>query len=407
MSNLDLEKRASHEDKYRESAFFLKGHLPLYSTANSVEELREYSWSATFRLFLWEIFSRSIEYSFLFPLHCLHAGFAIVRATIFNLVFILGGFTSDKMFYLTGRYNQLAIKSVLFLLFDTSAFLLEYLQLLVGLFIPSVVLNSLGEKIDFDRCKVEGEIDEGELYEGQYLYYVYCIGAFLQRCGLISMSMVVMSLLCEPVDSIVHGMRMLFSSQDFKLYGANPDSLDGYDKQLAPILFLHGAEHDQSAFVQLLYDFRKSSPQRPLFTVKLPEVYAFADDEYDSQENARQDVIDNKILEIQSLYETDNIEPIIIGHSAGADAAVVRRERCSTQQMYLLLGANARSSSPNDKYITARNDEILCLESEKKQFASTRDKQVRVKEYFTGHLGLLTDPKVIQDCVKEVNSLSL
>ena len=243
MSILTLKSRASSKPQKGKNAFFFKGYSPLCSDALSVDDLRNYSRPAISGLFIREIYMRGFDFAFSFPFCCLYAGYAIARATIFNLVFILGGFKSDNIFYSTGKYNQLATKSVLFLLFSASAFLLEGLYLLVGLFVPSLVLNSLGEKLDFTQSKVE-HLDRGELYEGQYLYYVYCIGSFLQRCKLISMSMVVMSLLCEPVDSIVHGMRMLFCPRDFKLYGANPNKLTCSQKIHEPLLFLHGAGHD-------------------------------------------------------------------------------------------------------------------------------------------------------------------
>lgn len=412
MSKFYLQRRASFKAKDNGNAFFFKGHMPLYSEAESVEDLK----TSTFFLFLFEIFSRSVEFAILLPALSLYVGFAVARATIFNLAFILGGFKSDKIFYLAGKYNQLAIKSVFFVIFDTCAFLIEQLYLLVGLVFPSVVLNSLGKKIDFDSCKVDGAQDRGELYEGQYLYYVYCIGAFLQRHNFISMSMVVMSLLCEPVDSIVHGLRMLFSPRNLKAYGANPETLTAEQKNMAPVLFLHGSGHDESAFMQFLYDFRNSSQQRPLFTVKLPEVTVFEGEEYERQESVRQAVMNEKIVEIRRLYGNFSVEPVIIGHSSGADAAVIRRrssskrDSTSTQQIYILLGANARASNGNDKYFTGRNDEILCLESEVRQFQETRDqcsKKLVTSEYFTGHLGLLTDPKVINDCITAVDEKAL
>ncbi len=408
------------------NSFFLNGYSPFLSFNRKLQAIKNMSRVSLFFLFLTNFLYRCYDFATITPFLVLYVLGTFARATIYNIIFLLGGFLSQRIFYNAGKYNQLAIKSFFFVLFNTSAFLIEQIKLLVGLFFPHYILQTLKD-INNDNGNTSKD-----LYESQYLFYVYKIGSFLQKFKLFKLSMIITSLLSEPVDSIIHGIRMIKGkNKDFYIHGANPQQLSEEQKQYLPILCLHGYAHNQSAFEQILLSFKNTNPNQPVFTLNLLDI-EINDAKIAEKEIQRQSSIDEKVSEIRKLYGKPDIEPIIIGHSSGADAAAIRKnwllsgnkdlpsfintmlnqeesassinQAHSTTKMYILMGANIHSNDTQDVYIKAQYDEILSLPSEQQQIRGKPRNLSNVKEYPTGHLGMLTDPKIIRFCIDEVNS---
>lgn len=383
---------------------FLFGCIPYYTTQSTLESLKNLSRLSLFFSFLKNFLWHCYEFTFSLSFLVVQVSLSVILATIFNFIFILGGFISPSIYYKTGAYNQFAIKSVFFLIMNTSAFLMEQVTLLIGLIFPYYILDKL-EQI------TEAQPKNNDLFESQYLYYVYSIGAFLQRHNFNKLSMIVASLLAEPVDSIIQGIRMIRGgNKEYHVYGANPKSLTEEQKKLRPVLCLHGYSHNQSAFEQLLFDLKNRLPNQPVFTLKLIDIEV--NDVIDAKEELRQKEISSEIVSIKKLYENDSIEPIIIGHSSGADSAanyknrlLVDNSNSSTSTMCLLLGANIYSKDKNDKHISAQYDEILTLPSEEKLV--NKPDNFFEKSFATAHLGLLTHPAVIDYCINEVSNIPI
>ncbi len=420
MTATTLESQASLKSGLLNAYFFL-GYATFYSNKKSLKDIRDMPRVNLFFLFIMNLLYRCYDFSLNSAFLALYVIGNFTRATLYNLIFIFGGFKSDKIFYLAGKNNQSAIKSFLFILFNTSAFIAEQINLLIGLFFPHFILKRLKE---IDKYSIENN----DLFESKYLYYVYTIGSFLQKHNLIMLSMVVTSLLAEPVDAIMQGMRMKKGVDSaYHAYGANPQTLTNEQLKRTPVLCLHGYAHNQSAFEQLLYDVNKQNPNQPMFTVNLPDIEAYTAD-YLVKEKLRQEIIQNKIAEIRELYKNEAIEPIIIGHSAGADAAAIRKnwflsgdpslenflknedthnknDISSTAQIYILMGPNIHSNDAKDQYVKAEYDEILCLESEQKQIKGKPPlDKTKIKKSPIGHLGMLTDPSIINLCISTINN---
>ncbi len=243
------------------------------------------------------------------------------------------------------------------------------------------------------------EVNESA-YIGQVKHFTY----YLQQHDLMTTSFVVAAFAAEPLNAIVSGLRMPRGmKREFHAYGANPTELTPTEAQKPPTLLLHGYKHNQSAFIPMLRYFAKRHYNGPIFTVNLQS----------DNEVLRQRTIDQKLDEIDALYREQGVIPrpgephirgVIIGHSLGADEAVLLEKRDSTQRRLVLLGALKHSSRPLPQvYFNAVPDVILSLPSE------VMDPIIPVGEVHqvdTGHLGLLSHPKVLEACFEVINSFN-
>lgn len=359
------------------NSFFMSGCVAFYSSLISIEDIKQHSRIGLFFLFLFNSIYHVYEFGIGLTFLVLHIAYAILRATLFNVIFILGGFLSQSIYYNTGKYNQLAIRSILYLILNSAAFVKEEISLLIGLIFPRYILSTIKENNDMPRTNKD-------LYESQYLYCVYSIGKFLQQYKFFKLSNFVTSLLAEPVDTIVHGIKMLFTGwkKEYHVHGANPTFLTATQKEITPILFLHGKGHNQAIFEPLLRANKTKTPNRPVFTLNLLD---------SDTEEQRQNSIKNKIEEIRNLYGNTSIEPAIIGHGTGADDAAKYKLSTSTRTIYVLLGASQYTNNTLDYHIEAEYDEITPL-TDNKHEPHQGNNFFKCK---SGHLGLLTDPEVI------------
>lgn len=234
-------------------------------------------------------------------------------------------------------------------------------------------------------------------HESAYITQVKHLSSTLQTRGYTHTGLVLAALASEPIEVTNAALRMNRGTREpFREYLVNPTKLTKAQAQKRPVLLLHGDQHNQSAFIPLLAYLYRHQYTNPIFTVNLPSV---------KDEKVRHEVLDKKLAAIDALYQKEGVMPrlgephvrsCIIGHSWGADEAVLLEERDPTERPLILIGALKHSKRPTPQvYINAASDVILNLPSEVMDHVKPVGEVIHIH---TGHLGLLSHPEVLNKC---------
>ena len=368
------------------------GYPPLYSKRN----LDEATPGTLFCLLSSNLCLRFVCYPFCFSYNLVLTAAAVLIATLYNIAFLLGGGFSASWFDETGRQNQIAIKRVLWLIFDGVAFLLNQLDLIIGLFSRENAIKTLHylKEISDEQSKEHSDNLE---WDSPYLGHLKRFTNYLRACQFQNAAIIIAAMGAEPVDSIVAGIRMSRGEQTaFHEYCVNPITLSPEQASKPPVLLLHGDQHNQSAFIPMLAYLYQKKYAGPIFTVNIPSV---------EDQAIRHKAIDNKLRDIDNLYRKqgvvkrdneDHIRCIIIGHSWGADEAVNLEERDTTPRQLILIGACKHSKREQPQvYINAKMDLVLNLLPDEKDDVIPKGEIININ---SGHLGLISHPITLKKC---------
>ena len=406
-------KQQSGKHEKFEWSYPIGWYPPLYSK-NNLDATKQ---STLFFLVLGNLLLRFLFYPICFGFSALMSAAAIVVAAFLNIGFLLGGSFSASWSEATGRLNQIAMTRFLWLIVDPFAFVVNQGHLIIGLFSSPhaiAILHDLKEMIDtVHQAKVSPfQLD----WNKAHLERIRRFTTYLREIGLLSAAVNLAALGAETFLAVGAGIRMMLrgGTNDFHEYGANPKTLTEAQLKMPPVLLLHGDEHDPTAFEPLLADLRNRGYQGPVFT-------AYSPPDIDGipmmflTEPKRQKPIKEKIREIDALYQQYGMMPregevhircVIVGHSSGADSAVLMEDNPSetTENIMILLGACKHSKRPQRElytYVNASPDLILNLLPEDKDNIEPNGE---VLIFSTGHLGLLSNPNTFDLCYEKLTS---
>lgn len=382
---------------------------PLYSKNN----LETTTPSTLFILVLGNLLLRFLFYPLCFGFSAIITAITLAIAIALNI----GGYFSSFGNKATERFNQMAMTRLFWLVIDPFAFVINQGHLLIGLFSPShaiATLHHLKEMLDtLHQAKISFiQLD----WSIAHLERLKRFTDVLRKARLLPAAINLAALGGETFLAVGAGIRMMLrgGSNDFHEYDANPSTLTEAQSKMPPVLLLHGDAHDPTAFEPLLADLRRRGYKGPVFT-------AYSPPDIDGipmlflTEPKRQKPIQEKIREIDALYLQHGVVPhageahircIIVGHSSGADSAVLMEDEPAetTQNIMILLGACKHSTRPQRDlytYVDASPDLILHLLPEDKDNIEANGEVLTLP---TGHLGLLSHSKTFDLCYEKLIS---
>ena len=384
---------------------------PLYSK-NKLDTTEQ---PTLFFLTLGNLLLRTLSYPLCFALSAFLTVLTICIATFLNIGFLLGGVFSSAWREATGRYNQTAMIRSLWLILDPIAFIANQIDLIVGLFSSKHAIKTLHYLKEMTDSLNQAKVSPIQFDWNQaHLERIRYLTTYLRAIGHLSAATTIAALGAETFIAFGMGIRMMLrgGSNNFHKHGANPQELTEAQAKMPPVLLLHGDQHDPTAFEPLLSNLRQKGYQGPVFTAFSPP-----DDEgmpiLFLTESKRQKPIIEEINKIDALYKQHGVLPfkgeahirsIMIGHSSGADSAVLLEEQDSTLHIKILLGAckhSERIQSELYTYVDASPDLILNLLPEDKDNKQPNGEVITLP---TGHLGLLSHPEMFDICYKKIIS---
>lgn len=205
-----------------------------------------------------------------------------------------------------------------------------------------------------------------------YERWIICVTDWLNERVGSGTSIAVGTLFLEPlsvlratIDWIWHGI-----SKTPHFSGVNPTKLTKKQRQLTPVLCLHGNYHSPTAFTGIAHSLKDF----PLFTVRLNNG-DISDGDYQR--------IEKKIDEIQTLYGNREIKIDLIGHSRGALIAQQIFDS-NTIRKAILLGYDHEPQNNHIHVINGTRDYLL---------KNPPESSVWIK---AGHLGILYSSETYQ-----------
>lgn len=193
----------------------------------------------------------------------------------------------------------------------------------------------------------------------------------------------------------------------FHSFGANPDVLIEEQKNMIPILLLHGDCSHQGTFLPFLHALNLSNKQRPVYTLNLPP---YTDDS---------NTIMLKINAIKQQYGKENeadFEIDIIGHSNGSYLIYKYLKTCLNYNAIVDKQAPPKHNIKIRHAVTLGMPMIAHEDKVKKAFdiLGIEDRVVQTqsslpethyKKIKTGHLGLLYHPESVKTMVEQCSPL--
>lgn len=370
-----------------------------------------------FFLVLGNLLLRFLTYPFCCVLSVFLTLIAIGSAAFLDVGYLLGGRVSSSWIELTGRFNQIGLTRFFWLIFDPFAFTINQGQLIIGLFLPQHAISTLRSLKDMTDILSQAEVRPMQLdWNAAHLERIKRFTTYLRKNGLASTGIIIAALVAETFQAIGSGIRTMRrgGSNNFHEYGANPRVLTQAESKLPPVLLLHGDQHDPTAFEPLLANLRSRGYLGPVFTA-----YSLPDEDLMPMlfltEPKRQKPIKEKLKEIDALYRQYGVVPhpgdahircVIIGHSSGADSAVLLEDSSvdTTQNIMILLGACKHSKRNQPElytYVEACPDLILNLLPEDQDNIMPNGEVIILP---TGHLGLLSNAKTFEICYEKITS---
>lgn len=343
-----------------------------------------------------------------YPIHYIFNGIVtlgfVVAATFFNLIGLLGGMASKVWSTHTKALNQIMLTRLPWLFLDGLGFLWNQGKLFLGLFYTPLATSTLNDLIDFSEPLTKTSLFHWT-WEEPHQKQIKKLANFLDSHDLHVPKMVLCTLAGEPVDSILCASRMFQGLGVMRKDGLNPVKLTALQAQYAPILCLHGNYHNQSAWLPLAEYFQKHAYPGPIFTLNLPA---------GNFTHTDTDLIQQKIESIKACYQQvnlpdENFKLNLIGHSRGATLAYylgfqdfeIIDENFSWMKKdnpfihkTILIGDSGhvdpeyRKSKPT--YVNGCYDNLL--------FFKGSPEGVGGSIHQSGHLGLLSNPNVLEEC---------
>ncbi len=347
-----------------------------------------------------------------YPINFIFSGIVtlgFIGAAIFcNLVWLLGGMCSNFWSTNTKALNQIMLTRLPWLFFDSIGFLWNQGKLFLGLFYTPLATSTINDLTDFTEPLTKTSLFHWT-WEEPHQKQVKKLANFLDNHNLHVPKMMLCTLAAEPVDSILCAFRMFQGFGVMSNYGLNPVKLTDLQTQYPPILCLHGNYHNQSAWLPLAEYFQEHAYPGAIFTLNLPA---------GNFTHTDTDLINQKIESIKACYKEvnvseENFKLNLIGHSRGATLAYylgfkdfeITGENFTWTKTNnplinktILIGDSGhtepdyRKSKPT--YINGSHDTLLFFKKSPEEVGGSLHK--------SGHLGLLSNPKVLEECYSTI-----